>query len=160
VLPANYEWSQRRAWSQAAAVRTDRAADDLVVAVLCNALRGVGMTDVGTSGWTGFDETGGVETEIAWYQGGHSAALASNNLENLAEFVSTGRVTRTGVTLASGPSRGVALLSQLAPWLARFFLMGIVALVVWWLRRPIPRRRRLAFAAVGAMVIVVALDVL
>jgi len=160
VLPSDYAWGQRRAWGQAQAVRTDRAGDDLVVAVLCSALHGVGMTDVGTSGWTGFDETGGVETEMAWFQGGHSAALASNNLTNLADFVSTGRVTASGMTLANGPPRGVALLSQLAPWLARLLLVAMVACAVWWLGRPTRRRRRFTLAAVGAVLLIVALDVL
>jgi alpha-beta hydrolase superfamily lysophospholipase len=160
VLPADYAWSQRQAWGQAQAVRTDRAGDDLVVAVLCSALHGVGMTDVGTSGWTGFDETGGVETEMAWYQGGHSAALASNNLANLASFVSTGRNTATGMTLASGPPRSVALLSQLAPWVARLMLLASIAGAVWWLRKPVGRGQRLTLAAVGVALVMVALDVL
>lgn len=159
VLPSDYPWTQRREWGQADLVRTDRTADDLVVAVFCNALRGVGMTDVGTSGWSGFEDTGGVERDIAWFRGGHSAALAPSNLKNVADFLTTGRTADDGRQLGRGPSRGVLLLSQLAPWLARFGLAAIITLLGRFLWRPTRRRQRLALLATVALLMVVILDV-
>jgi hypothetical protein len=161
VLPAEYPWRQRHEWGQADLVRTDRAAGDLVVAVFCSALRGLGMTDVGTSGWSGFEEGGDFETEVAWYRGGHSAALARSNLDNLAEFIATGRVTGAAPTVIEGPTRALALLSQLAPWFARLLLIGLAGLAARWLRwGRAPASRRVSIAAAALVVLVVALDVL
>lgn len=158
VLPADYQWNQRREWGQARLVRTDRASDDLVVAVFCNALRGVGMTDVGTSGWSGFEDSGGVEHEISWYRGGHSAALSSSNLNNLTDFLATGRVSEVGPT-RTGPSHGLALLSQLAPWLARLVFALAIGLIARWLWRAPQRQYRVALLATAATLLVIVLDV-
>lgn len=159
VLPSDYPWGQRRAWGQASAVRSDRAADDVVVAVFCNALRGVGMTDIGTSGWSGFDDSGGVEHEVAWYRGGHSAALTKANLDNVADFLATGRMTDSASIGADGPSRGMALLSQLAPWLARLALGLIILVSVRWLWRAPRRANRIAILATAATILMILLDV-
>src|SRR5206468_2146374 len=112
VLPTDYSWDQRRAWRQAEMVRTDRAADDFVVAFFCSGLRGLGMTDIGTSGWSGFEQSGGVEREIAWYHGGHSAALSTSHLDNITEFLATGRIVSSDAGV-DGPSHRAEFLSQL-----------------------------------------------
>jgi alpha-beta hydrolase superfamily lysophospholipase len=158
VLPADYQWDQRREWGQARLVRTDRASDDFVVAVFCNALRGVGMTDVGTSGWSGFEDSGGVEHEISWYRGGHSAALSSSNLNDLADFLATGRVSDVGPT-HTGPSHSLALLSQLAPWLARLIFLLALGFIARWLWRAPQRQYRVAVLATAATILMIVLDV-
>lgn len=159
VLPSDYSWEQRRQWRQAESVRTDRSADDLVVAVFCSALRGVGMTDIGTSGWSGFENSAGVEREVAWYHGGHSAALASSNLTSLTEFLATGAVSDSLATLDAGPTPGVTLLSQLAPWLARLALLASVLLSSFWISRASSRRNRAAVLAAAAVMLLILLDV-
>ena len=160
VLPSDYSWEQRRAWQQTEAVRTDRSADDLVVAILCNALRGLGMTDVGTSGWSGFDVSGGVERDVAWFHGGHSAALARNNLASVADFLATGELTDSVFAAGDGPSPSLALLSQLAPWMARLIIGLIVLWSARWLRRAPRRADRLAALAAMAVLVVIVLDVI
>jgi hypothetical protein len=159
VLPSDYPWGQRRNWGQAQAVRSDRAADDVVVAVFCNALRGLGMTDIGTSGWSGFADGGGVEHEVAWYRGGHSAALTKSNLDNVADFLATGRMTDSTSTETDGPSRGMSVLSQLAPWLARIALALIIVVSIRWLWRAPKRANRVAVFATVATILVILLDV-
>lgn len=159
VLPTDYSWEQRRQWRQAEVVRTDRAADDLVVAVFCNALHGVGMTDIGTSGWSGFDDSAGVDQEVAWYHGGHSAALAASNLTSLADFLATGTVNGSSVTIAEGPSVTVTLLSQLAPWLARLALVALIVFGGVWIWRAPRRSNRAAVLAVAAVIFMIVLDV-
>jgi hypothetical protein len=160
VLPAEYPWRQRHDWGQAEVVRTDRAAEDMVVAVFCSALHGIGMTDVGTSGWSGFEEHGELETDVVWHPGGHSAALESANLESLAEFIVTGRVSPT-TTVVERPPRFMAVMSQLAPWFARLLLIGLATLVVHWLRRKhAPASRRIGLAMATVIVLAIVLDVL
>jgi hypothetical protein len=160
VLPAEYPWRERHDWGQADIVRTDRAAEDMVVAVFCSALHGIGMTDVGTSGWSGFEEHGEVETDVVWHSGGHSAALEPANLESLAEFISTGRVTRAPSAI-DRPPRSVTIMSQLAPWLARLLVVGLAAILVHWLRRSqAPASRRIGVAMATMVVLAIVLDVL
>jgi alpha-beta hydrolase superfamily lysophospholipase len=160
VLPSDYSWEQRRAWRQTEAVRTDRSADDLVVAVLCNALRGLGMTDVGTSGWSGFEVSGGVEHDVTWFRGGHSAALAQNNLTSVADFLATGARTDGAVAASAGPSTGLATLSQLAPWIARLLIALIVFASGRWIWRAPRRANRVAALATMAVLVVIVLDVI
>jgi pimeloyl-ACP methyl ester carboxylesterase len=159
VLPSDYSWEQRRQWRQAENVRTDRSADDLVVAVFCSALRGLGMTDIGTSGWSGFENSAGVEREVAWYHGGHSAALARSNLTSLTEFLATGAVGDSLATPDAGPTTGVTFLSQLAPWLARLALLASFVAGALWIRRAPSRRNRAALLAAAAVTIMILLDV-
>lgn len=159
VLPADYSWEQRRTWHQTEMVRSDLAADDFVVAFFCSGLRGLGMTDIGTSGWSGFDQSGGLEREIAWYHGGHSAALATSNLDNITEFVATGRLPSSPMA-ESGPTHRVTFVSQLAPWIARFLAALLVVSATLWILRAPRRSNRLAFVATAASVAIVLLDVI
>lgn len=160
VLPSDYSWEQRREWRQAEAVRTDRSADDLVVAILCNGLRGLGMTDIGTSGWSGFESSGGLERDVAWFHGGHSAALARSNLASVADFLATGELTESVFGPGNGPSPSLAMLSQLAPWMARLVTALIVFSSARWLRRAPRRADRLAALAAMTILVVIVLDVI
>jgi len=146
VLPADYAWEQCRAWGQAVDVRSERVADDLVVALFCSALNGIGMTDVGTSGWNGFESSAGLEHEVAWYHGGHGAALRSENLKSLADFLATGRLNAATLGV-EGPSRMMSIMSQLAPWIARVLLLFINSMTARWIWRAPRRSYRLTVVA-------------
>lgn len=159
VLPADYSWEQRRTWRQAEMVRSDRAADDFVVAFLCSGLRGLGMTDIGTSGWSGFEQSGGVEREIAWYHGGHSAALSTSHLDNITEFLATGRIVSSDAGV-DGPSHRAEFLSQLAPWIARFVLALLIGSAILWILRAPRRSSRVALLATAMGIAIVLLDVI
>ena len=130
-----------------------------MVAVFCNALRGLGMTDIGTSGWSGFENSGGVEHDVAWFRGGHSAALSTSNLNDLVDFLATGKLSDGGPS-RTGPSSGTALFSQLAPWLGRVALMLLIAVIFRWVSRAPQRRNRLALLATVAMLLIIVLDVI
>jgi hypothetical protein len=161
VLPTEYPWRERHDLGQVQELRIDRAADDAISAVLCSAMRGIGMTDVGPSGWRGFDEAGAFETDIGWYAGGHSAALAAPNLDNLADFVVTGRVARDSAALRGAPESALRWQSRLAPWLARSVLV-VLAAVGWLLVRARRggRASQLYLAAAALVIAGVVLDVL
>ena len=157
VLPAEYPWRERFALGQVQYLRSDRAADDAVVALWCSALHGVGMMDVGTSGWRGFDDTGPSQMEVSWAKGGHSAALTSANLAGLTEFLATGEILPTVGQIATAPARSFARLSRLAPWIAWIAICALALGSLHWLRvRPAALSRR----AVGVAVVVVAIAAL
>jgi alpha-beta hydrolase superfamily lysophospholipase len=165
VLPSDYSWSERREWRQADVVRADRATDDVIVAVFCNALHAVGMSDVGTSGWAGFDDDG-VEVQSTWYPGGHAAALAPANLPSIAQFLADsapGDIVQASMAGAasSRPGRAFVVLSRLAPWMAWFVVIGLASVLVAWLRRDgWTSPRRVGVVAAITLVVLIAFDVL
>lgn len=127
VLPTTYAWRERARAGQVQQLRNERAAADVPVAVLCAALRGLGMRDVGTGGvdgFLGFDDP--VKTEVAYHPGGHSAALHEANLRRIAAFVMDGDPGEPD-SLVREPSAGFAMLSRAAPWLARGVALAAVA---------------------------------
>lgn len=91
VLPQKYEWDERIQARQVQRIRNDRAIHDVPVGLLCSALNGVFMSDIGTGGYEGF--LGNATKEVACYPGGHGAAFSPENLDNLVEFALTGNLT-------------------------------------------------------------------
>ena len=59
-----------------------RSQRDVPVAVLCAALRGLGMRDIGTAGYDGFETIPEIH-ECYYHSGGHSAALEKTSLPSL-----------------------------------------------------------------------------
>ena len=55
------------------------------VAILCKALRAIGVKDVGTGGFDGF--FGGDVQEVRYHSGGHSAMFSDANLISMLEFL-------------------------------------------------------------------------
>ena len=126
VLPCNFSWAQRKANEQVKRVRNDRANRDWPVALLCNALRGLFMKDVGTGGFDGFD--GNATEEIAYFPGGHGTALAPENQESLVDFIFDQEAPRPTMLMESpGYYRQ---LSNLAPYFAKFVAFLILIVVV------------------------------
>jgi len=63
VLPTNFPWGELKRSKQVGRVRNDRGNRDWPVALLCNALSGLRMHDVGTGGFAGFN--GAATHEVA-----------------------------------------------------------------------------------------------
>jgi hypothetical protein len=85
VLPTRYDWSSLLKMHRVAAVRNDCGSRDFPVAVLCSALRALGMKDVGTGGFDGF--FGGTVTEVRFHDGGHGAMFSEENLVSMLKFL-------------------------------------------------------------------------
>lgn len=66
-------------------IRNDCASRDWPVALLCNALSGVRMKDVGTGGFAGF--LGNSTQEVAYLAGGHDAALLEKRRDSVVDFI-------------------------------------------------------------------------
>jgi alpha-beta hydrolase superfamily lysophospholipase len=161
VLPTDYDWRGRRAARQVQMLRNDRAASDVPVGVLCSGLRALGMRDIGTAGVDGFHRWDDpAKTEVFYYRGGHSAALASENLPGLAAYVMDGAATEP-VDLPREPPRSFSLLSRAAPYLGWLFVAGTVAGGLWFLRTgPWSAASNAGALAGGAVVAFVVLDVI
>ena len=91
VLPRDYQWSTVFGRTQVREVSNHRGSRDVPVGVVCNLLRSLGTSDVGTAGFHGF--FGGREEikEVYYYDGGHSAPVAEGNVESLVDYTLTGR---------------------------------------------------------------------
>ena len=162
VLPADYEWRQRHALGQVQTVRSDRAADDWIVALLANGLRGIGMLDVGTSGWLGFNDAGDFLLEPPSLPGGHVASLAPANLAGVVDFIATGRISAAELRPSARPTMGLRWASGVAPWFTFSILVVSVMLLIKWVRNAtgVSRRSRASAIVVVMFVLAILLDVL
>jgi hypothetical protein len=127
VLPAKYPWNERFAAGQLTELQNHMSNKDYPVGWVCNALRGIGMRDVGTGGFTGFERTGtGSYQPVAYYDGDHGAALKQPSLDRLVDYV-LGEVpdAATAPVLRGLPSFQRRV-SQACKLLAPFLLAGIV----------------------------------
>jgi hypothetical protein len=161
VLPVDYPWRERSELGQVGTIRSDRAANDRVVGILCSALHGLGMTDVGTSGWRGFDDAGAFLYEPPWIPGGHDATISDANLASVVEFLASGIVAPSADATVR-PSLPMRWASSLAPWLTFLVAVSLVGLALWWLTRQTasPRWPRIVVVGCTALVAAILLDVL
>ena len=90
VLPRAYPWGRRFELGQVDSVLNVRAARDARVAIACNALRGIGARQLGTSGFHGFRWRDERLVERSFLPGGHLQALAEGELEKAVSFVLEG----------------------------------------------------------------------
>ena len=127
VLPKEFGWQQAVDKGQVAEVWNHRASSDFPVAVLCNAMRGLKMKDVGTGGFDGFSAMPKVH-ECFYHPGGHSAALERGPLSVLAAQVA-GKTSDTECMhlLRSAPGwfERLSRFSYVLPYLALLFFFGV-----------------------------------
>jgi len=154
VLPPKFPWGELRARGQVVRVRNDRANRDWPVALLCNALRGLRMRDVGTGGVAGFEGQG--TYEVAYYPGDHGAALRPDYQDLLVDFVFGGDMNRpAGLKPSPGYYRQ---LSNAMPYLAALAACSGLVGIAWlafqgWL---VP----VLWSALAALVVYVILDII
>lgn len=130
VLPQSYGWDEMIQQKRVTAVRSDVGAGDWPVGLLCSALSGIGMRDIGTGGYAGF--LGTAVQDVRYHRGGHGGMLTSGNIDSMLDFV-LGTTTATAPTL-QGDSRWFGYLSRavrpLAPVVAILLIVGLVAGIV------------------------------
>ncbi len=131
VLPTQYPWQKRFQNDQVKYLRNERSSCDFPVGILCSALHGIGMHDIGTGGFEGFSNYVGCQIiENYWYDGGHSTPLRQSNLEGLVDDLVFGKVTIPNLS-ATG-SRGYISLSRRAPRIAQLLVLLGLAVTLWW----------------------------
>ena len=131
VLPKDFwnKFEDNRLKSQADNISNHRAERDWPVALLCSALRGLRMRDIGTSGFDGFD--GSSTSEVAYYRGGHSDALRPVYYNSLINFILKG--TATSHNSLDGDPGGFQTLSNAAPYVAFFAFLAFLAACIWFI---------------------------
>jgi hypothetical protein len=111
VLPREYEWDKRFTLGQVERVTNHRSAFDVPVAILCNLLRALGMRDVGTAGFDGFDQRRPEIEEVYYYNGGHGKPLEKDNLKHFIEHTLSGEAHYPNARKDRAPGK---LLSRLS----------------------------------------------
>ena len=160
VLPRDFGWDDlKQRTHQVVRVRNDMARWDWPVALLCSGLRGLGMRDVGTGGFFGFEGQAGVVTDASYYDGGHGAALEnSSSVHQLVAFALGGPFEK--VQLLETPG-AFAIASRAMPYVV---LLGAIALVIVLFRTMVVGRqiqwRRLAYLGAGMLFLWILLDVI
>lgn len=131
VLPRTFQWQSYLDGGQVAHIWNHRASRDVPVAVLCNALRGLRMRDVGTGGFEGFSADTRIH-ECFYHRGGHSAALMKAPLVLLAEQVAgVSAPNAQCVDLAASATWGFERLSGVSFLLPYVALLAIFGLAYW-----------------------------
>jgi pimeloyl-ACP methyl ester carboxylesterase len=126
VLPANYDWTRLVNSKRVTGVRNDCAANDYPVAILCKALRALGMTDVGTGGFDGF--VGNVK-DVRFHKGGHDSMLGDDNLLSMLRFLLDNNQSDPKVDLLEDAAK-TRRWSRATPYIVYCIIIGIVALMV------------------------------
>ena len=133
VLPREFPWRQLLAKGQIGRVRNVRAADDWVVAMLCGALRGMMMRDVGTGGYAGFVDDHERFEDLGYLSGGHGSAFTEARLPLIADFL-LGKPAQLGPADLNGTIRPLmSLASRLLeiPMLPLLPAAAAVGLAFW-----------------------------
>lgn len=147
VLPREYPWSKIVDRNQVCKIHSDRASQDWPVGWLCAALRGVGMRDVGTSGFDGFDQAVPELSEHMYsFHGNHGAALTGRNrLQEVAAFLHSGACDSDPHCEPSELFKAIGRIASVSsmPLLA----CGLVKAAAWASRSNAPKRISVLVAA-------------
>lgn len=127
VLPRTFDWRALTDRQQVAKLFNHRALWDVPVAILCNALRGLRMTDVGTGGYEGFAALTDI-SECHYHRGGHGAALQESSLPVLTSQVLGTTALHGCASLQQAPSGWFNRLSTAAISLPYLLIATILLL--------------------------------
>ncbi len=134
VLPRDYQWQNRFDLSQVGELRNDRSCWDWPVGLLCSGLRGLGMKDVGTAGFEGFQFDDNRTEEVFYFQSGHGEPLKSENQNSILSFIFKGDRTHPPNLLEiTQISSRFQWFSRIAPYVMPFLLLTVIVLLVLWI---------------------------
>ena len=128
VLPQGFldRFDRIRLQRQAQRIRNHRANRDWPVALLCSALRGLRMRDIGTAGFSGDSAR-----EVAYYVGGHGQALTPDHHSSLIDFV-FGNTVQDPDSLERDPGF-FRQLSNFAPHAGRVAVIAFILLAAFFI---------------------------
>ncbi len=155
VLPETLNWAKLA--GQVTELRNCRAQYDAPVAILCPALRGIGLgKGIGTAGYTGFFIPFSQKSEQAFYQGGHDATISTVQArKDVLGFVEKGDAYKPQSELVSEDKK-FSLLSA-ASGSVGYVLLLLCLLVAGLLTLATDERTLSHFFVVAAEVLVFAL---
>jgi pimeloyl-ACP methyl ester carboxylesterase len=152
VLPETLRWGDFS--GRVKQLRNYRAQKDTPVAILCKALRGVGLGGgIGTAGYTGFSIPFALESECFYYAGGHDATVVSEQAQrDIVGFLEQG-YTYSPQSAMVKEDANFTRLSAAAPVLAYVLLLicALVSLAITWLVPSLPLWR-VAAIVLGVLV--------
>jgi hypothetical protein len=123
VLPTNFSWQQVSA--QTGVIVNAFCHSDQIVALLCNALRGVGRSDLGTAGFESFQALTSHQYVV---EKGHGAAFDSpRDIQEVAAFILRGDIP---ARVATAPPVNLRRLSRAAYFAWMPFVALLAALAV------------------------------
>jgi pimeloyl-ACP methyl ester carboxylesterase len=129
VLPRDYPWIKRFDYDcQLENLRNDRSSWDWPVGILCSGLRGIGMRDIGTGGFDGFNWDEERTQEVFYYKGDHGKPLKEGNLDNIIDYILTGKGAPPPGSLI--PEKEVSFVFRWCSRLAPFVMQGLLALLL------------------------------
>ncbi|WP_280450090.1 esterase/lipase family protein [Nocardia brasiliensis] len=126
VLPREFDWVRCADAGQIGSLVNICANQDKPVGWLCSGLRAFRMRDVGVGGFTGFDSVPPGTRQIRHIAGGHGAALVTDRLSAVVDYVRTGAAG--GEAHVVKPGRGFELMSRVAPRLAWVTVAAVAGL--------------------------------
>lgn len=129
VLPRDFPWRETMKLGQVAELRNDQSNEDFPVGFLCSGLRGLGIHDIGVAGFEGFNDDDNHIVQFAFHEGGHGAALESQNLDSIVDFLAHG-VRMGRLELRGEEKQWFGLLSRAAPWLFRILVLAAAIALV------------------------------
>jgi alpha-beta hydrolase superfamily lysophospholipase len=137
VIPSAYPWRSLRTAGRIGPIRNDRAAGDWVVGIFPGFYEWLGkgirirwLRDIGTGGLRGFDDPPLTEYhDMAYFKGGHSAAIEDHRLDGIAAYLIAGTTDRPN-DLGDRQRRLTSLLSRLC-WVVWIVLLLIVGGLGW-----------------------------
>ena len=120
VVRADYDWDSLVSQGRVGAIRNDVASADWIVGIFPGFFELLRLGDLGTAGHNGFEDQEGKKNTVAYFNGGHGAAIQPQNHASLAHFVLTGEIVREEGLLVKEPSSHVAMAAKLcwAIWAA------------------------------------------
>lgn len=128
VLPRAFPWPHLTNREQLTDMVNVCATKDKPVGWLCSGLRGVGAKDIGVGGLTGFDEIS-VGRQYRSIPGGHGAALCSENLPAIAQYISRGEINESSGL--QSPKGWFMVLSRTAPYMAPIVVLLTILGIGW-----------------------------
>ena len=155
VLPENYDWRTIMRRGQLLRLYNLRANRDFPVSFLVSGLRGLGMRDIGPSGYVGFScAEPHFKEELFWYDGGHNSPVESHHLGSLADFALQPDTLRPTRLVEREFTRTFAAFPRLAPWIFRLGLGSTAVAAAWWIGSDL---HLLRLAVLGMIVVLVAI---
>lgn len=120
VVRSDYNWDGLVSQGRVQTIRNDVASADWIVGIFPGFFELLRFSDLGTAGHNGFTNHEGKKNTVAYFKGGHGAALQPQNHNSLAHFALTGEIVREDSLLVKEQSNVVALVAKLcwAIWAA------------------------------------------
>jgi hypothetical protein len=132
VVRSDYDWDQLVRQGRVQTIRNDVASADWIVGIFPGFFELLRFSDLGTAGHNGFADHEGKKNTVAYFKGGHGAALQPQNHDSLARFALTGEIVREDKLLVKQQSTIVALVAKLcwAVWAAIAIALLVLGFVM------------------------------